>query len=255
VGISVSAHMAVMAHCRAGLHESDLAGLLWQQMLAGGADYIAYPHIVAAGANACTLHYTRNRDVLQDGGLLLVDAGAEYQGYAGDITRTIPINGCFSADQQAIYELVLAAQLAVIAAIKPGVQWRALQPIAVQVLVTGLKDLAILTGDVDELIAAKAYQPFYMHGIGHSLGLDVHDVGGYGQDHDMVLQAGMVLTVEPGLYLNPELAPMLERWHHIGVRIEDDVLVTEDGCCVLSEALPKQANDVVAQMTAAKASG
>lgn len=251
VSISVDAHLAVMAQCRPGLRESDMVGVLWQRMLAGGAAYMAYSHIVAAGANACTLHYTRNSDPLVDGQLLLVDAGAEYQGYAGDLTRTLPINGRFTADQQAIYELVLAAQLAVIAAMRPGVRWCSLQDIAVRVLVEGLKDLAILTGDVDELIAAKAYLPMYMHGIGHHLGLDVHDVGGYGEDHGMVLQPGMVLTVEPGLYLSPDLCPMLERWHHIGVRIEDDVLVTEDGCIVLSEALPKQVDDVHAQMKVA----
>lgn len=248
VSISVNAHIAVMQHCKPGINEADLSAILWQHMITAHSHFPAYPHIVAGGTNACTLHYHQNNQRLRDGDCLLVDAGAEAHCYAADITRTMPINGQFNREQQAIYECVLAAQEAVINHIQPGVAFADLQQIACRLLLTGLKDHGILEGDLDDLMADKAYLPFYMHGIGHWLGLDVHDVGDYGHQGDIMLQAGMVLTVEPGLYMNPLRGPLDEKWHHIGVRIEDDVLVTPTGHRVLSEDCPKQVDDIIKTM-------
>ena len=237
--ISVNAHIQAMQQCKDGMNESELEGILLYQFLKQGARQVAYPCIVAGGNNACTLHYTKNDSALKKGDLVLIDAGAEYQYYASDITRTFPVGGEFTPAQKAIYELVLASQMAAIEQIKPELPFEDIQKIILKVLVKGLVDLNILKGDVDKLIQEKAYLPYYMHNSGHWLGLDVHDVGNYGS-----LKAGMVLTVEPGLYLSSQNTSLPEAYRGIGIRIEDDVLVTENGCEVLTQALPKTVNEI-----------
>jgi Xaa-Pro aminopeptidase len=238
--ISAEAHMAVMQHCKPQQKEFNLEGVFVATAYQAGCRSMAYMPIVGGGANACTLHYTENDQTLQAGDLVLVDAAVEYENYAADITRTFPVSGKFSLEQKLIYECVLKAQLAIIDVIRPGILWESLQSIAIQHLVEGLVSLKILKGRVEDLIAAKAYQTFYMHGSGHWLGLDVHDVGSYQSNgKSRALQAGMVLTVEPGLYLAQDELSIEARWRGIGVRIEDDVLVTETGAHVLSQKVPK----------------
>jgi len=186
------------------------------------------------------LHYTQNNAVIGKGDLVLIDAGAEYGCYASDVTRTFPASGKFSSPQQALYEVVLAAQMAAIQAIQPGLIWDKLQTIIIEQLVQGLIDLKILKGSLSQCIEEKAYLPFYMHGSGHWLGLDVHDVGAYCvQGKSRALVPGMVFTVEPGLYLSPDNLDLPEKWRGIGIRIEDDVTVTAKGVEVLTEGVPK----------------
>ncbi|HEY9446684.1 MAG TPA: M24B family metallopeptidase, partial [Burkholderiales bacterium] len=202
----------------------------------------------ASGANACVLHYVQNDATMRDGDLLLIDAGCELDGYAADITRTLPVSGRFSAPQQAIYELVLAAQAAAIAQIKPGNPWNAPHEAAVRVLAQGFVDLKLLEGSVDGVIASEAYRKFYMHRTGHWLGLDVHDAGNYKVNGEWrTLEPGMMLTVEPGCYLRrgPDVP---EAYADIGVRIEDDVLVTTGGCEVITAAAPKAVDDILRVM-------
>ena len=177
--------------------------------------------------------------------MVLVDAGAEYENYAADVTRTFPASGKFSPEQRAVYEIVLEAQLAAIKSIKPGASWNRAQEIVVKIITQGLRDLGILKGNVADLIHKNAYVPFYMHRVGHWLGLDVHDVGRY-KDHEKwrQLQPGMVLTVEPGIYLSALIPNLPKRWHNIGVRIEDDVVVTKTGCNVLSKKIPKTIQEI-----------
>ena len=237
--ISVLAHQRAMRACRFLKLEYELEAEFLYEMVRQGCRATAYDSIVAGGANACTLHYTENNQPLVSGQLVLMDAGGEYHHYAADITRTYPINGRFSTEQRLIYELVLRAQQAGIARIKPGVPWNCIQQAIVRVLVEGLVDLNILTGEVQVLIEQEAYKPFYMHSSGHWLGLDVHDTGLYKQEGVWrPLIAGMVLTVEPGLYISPNLDQVDSRWHGIGVRIEDDIHVTATGFENLTEALP-----------------
>jgi Xaa-Pro aminopeptidase len=224
-----------------------------------GARFPAYPSIVGGGANACVLHYIHNDQILQDGDLLLIDAGAELHHYASDITRTFPVNGRFSEPQRALYECVLQAQLAVIAMIKPGVLWDDLHQCALRHLIAGLLQLGLLKGDVDACLQDQSYKRFYMHNTGHWLGLDVHDVGAYklpdaqGQMQWRALQAGMVLTVEPGLYIAPEETDVDPKYRGIGIRIEDDVLVTDSGSRVLTAVVPKTIADIEALMAGARA--
>lgn len=249
--ISVIAHQNAMKACQAGLYEYQLRAELDYAFLRHGCKGPAYDSIVGSGDNACILHYTENADVLRAGDLVLIDAGGELNGYAADITRTFPVNGRFSPEQKAIYNLVLKAQLAVIAMIKPGLMWQVMQETIVAIFVEGLVELGILTGAKADLIATQAYLPFYMHKSGHWLGLDTHDVGQYkvaGQWRP--LQANMVLTVEPGLYISPNAPGVDPKWHGIGVRIEDDVVVTETGCHVLSADLVKTVEDIEAFMQA-----
>lgn len=232
------------------LWEYQLEGEFVHECFKQGARFMAYTPIVASGKNACVLHYVQNDKPIQPDELILVDAGCEYHYYAADITRTFPSNGRFTADQKSIYELVLASQAAAIAITKPGTPWHKLQEIIVAVLVKGLVDLKILKGDVDQLIQDKAYRQYYMHSSGHWLGLDVHDSGPYKiNGESRPLEAGMVLTIEPGLYLgeNPNLD---RRWWNIGVRIEDDVLVTTNGCDILTQAAPKTVKEIEAIMAA-----
>lgn len=242
--ISSHGHIQAMQRCQAGMKEYEIEAILLYEFYRQGSRSPAYPCIVAAGNNACTLHYIRNQSTLKDNELLLIDAGAEFENYASDITRTFPINGKFSANQQAIYELVLAAQMAAIELAKPGVMWHQIQQVILGVLVSGLVDLKILKGDPKTLIEEKAYLPFYMHNSGHWMGLDVHDVGDYKKEGQWrKLAKGMVFTIEPGLYLGQNNVHVPESWRGIGIRIEDDVLITENGVEVLTQ-VPKTVNEI-----------
>ncbi len=235
--ISAEAHELARQVARPGLNERQVQGVIEQHFLEQGARGPAYGSIVASGDNACVLHYTTNNAVLNDGDLLLIDAGCSLNDYYnGDITRTFPVNGRFSPEQRALYELVLAAQESAVAVVAPGQTAEAVHDTAVRVLVEGLVDLGLLRGEVDGIIEQGAYRHLYMHRTGHWLGLDVHDVGAYRLgEHHVGLEPGMVLTVEPGLYVSdrlpvPEGQPEIEeRWKGIGIRIEDDVAVTEHG--------------------------
>ena len=234
--ITSAGHARAMRHCRPGQAEYELEAELTHEFRRRGAGGHSYNPIVAGGANACVLHYVDNDKLLAEHALVLIDAGCELEGYAADITRTFPVGGCFNGAQRDAYEIVLAAQLAAIAAIKPGASFSAYHDAAVRVLVQGMIDLKLLAGSVDGLIESEAYKPYYMHRTGHWLGLDVHDAGDYKTGDDWIkLEPGMALTVEPGLYIRP--SPMVPpHLHGIGIRIEDDVFVTEDGCDVYTTA-------------------
>ena len=248
-GISAGAHRRAMRACRPGMYEYQLEAELSHEFRRHGAAAPAYPSIVGSGENACILHYTDNGDRINDGELVLIDAGAEYQGYASDITRTFPANGRFSPAQRQIYELVLAAQTAAIAAVKPGNHWNDPHDAAVRVLTEGLVALGILKGKPRAAIKNRSYDKYYMHRTGHWLGMDVHDVGDYKVDGAWrLLEAGMTLTVEPGLYFPAGDRGLAKKWWNIGVRIEDDVLVTKDGCEVLSGDAPKTVAGIEALM-------
>ncbi len=244
--ITAKAHSRGMRRCESGCWEYQLEGEYLHEMMQHGCRDVAYPSIVAGGSNACVLHYITNNQKLKAGDLVLVDAGAEYNHYAADVTRTYPVNGEFSEAQRKVYEIVLAAQLAGIDAVKPGATWEVVNGIVNKVLTEGLIELGLLEGNVDALVQAEAYKPFYMHRAGHWLGLDVHDVGPYQENKQPIkFEPGMVLTVEPGLYLGTDVpAP----WQNIGIRIEDDVLVTETGYEVLSHAAPKTIDEIEACM-------
>ena len=247
--ISAEAHCRAMRNCRPGLYEYQLEADIQHHFGRSGCRFAAYGTIVGGGANGCILHYTQNADRLNDGDLVLIDAGCEVDGYAGDITRTFPINGRFSDDQRALYQVVLGAQLAAIAAVKAGASFDAPHQVALRRLVDGLVELGLLQGEVDELIDSEAYKPFYMHRTSHWLGLDVHDVGDYRhRGKSQLLQPGMVLTIEPGLYIAPDNAAVEPRWRGIGIRIEDDVLVGEAGCEVLTDGVPKTIEAIEALM-------
>jgi Xaa-Pro aminopeptidase len=224
---------------RPGLHEYQVEAELLHEFRSKGAQAPAYTPIVAGGANACVLHYVANDQPLNDGDLLLIDAGCELDGYASDITRTFPINGRFSQPQREVYELVLDAQSAAISEVKPGNHWERPHEAAVRILARGFIDLGLCQGTVDAVIESGEYRKFYMHRTGHWLGLDVHDCGDYKRDGVWrPLQPGMVLTVEPGCYIRPGDGIPKHLWN-IGVRIEDDVVVTRDGCEVITAEAPK----------------
>lgn len=247
--ISANAHKRAMQICKPGLKEYALEAELLHEFYSHGSRFPAYPSIVGSGANACVLHYDSNQDELRNGDLVLIDAGAEYQYYAADITRTFPVNGKFSEEQRAIYELVLSAQLAGIDQVRPGTTWDQIQAVIVDVITEGLLSLGILKGEIKTLIKEKAYHEFYMHNSGHWLGMDVHDVGTYKIDGVWrALQAGMVLTVEPGIYIAGGNKEVDKKWWDIGIRIEDDVLVTEKGNEVLSADIPKTIDEIEALM-------
>lgn len=247
--ISVDAHKRAMQACKNLDHEYQLEAELIHEFSRHGCRSVAYDPIVGGGENACILHYTDNDQPLHSGDLVLIDAGGEYGNYAADITRTFPVNGTFSPEQKIIYELVLKSQKAGIAAIKPGFPWNGVQQIIVRILTEGLCELGLLHGSVDELVAKEAYKPFYMHNSGHWLGLDVHDSGRYKVNNEWrPLEAGMVLTVEPGLYISAGTPGVDKRWWNIGVRIEDDVLVTKTGHEVLTAALPVDVDEIEALM-------
>ena len=247
--ISAAAHCRAMQIAKPGCFEYQLEAEILHEFTREGSRWPAYPSIVGGGENACILHYTNNDMAIADGGLVLIDAGCELDYYAADITRTFPVNGKFSPEQKALYELVLSAQLVAIAQVKPGNNWNAAHEAAVEVLVRGLLDLGLLSGDLEQIIEDESYRTFYMHRTGHWLGMDVHDVGEYRIDKEWrPLIAGMTLTVEPGLYIAPDCEEVEPRWRGIGIRIEDDIVVTTDGCHVLSHKVPKTVADIEALM-------
>lgn len=237
--LTVRAHKRAMQCCRPGMYEYQLAAEIEYEFAKAGCQAPAYPTIVGGGANGCILHYIENSEPLQEGDLVLIDAGAEFDYYAADITRTFPINGRFSPSQKIIYELVLKAQKAALDTLYPGHHWDEPYQAAVQVITEGLRDLGLLVGKLEVLLEEEAYKRFYMHRIGHWLGMDVHDPGEYKVDNEWrLLEAGMVMTVEPGIYI-PAADDIPQEWWNIGVRIEDDVLITEEGHEVLTAELPK----------------
>jgi Xaa-Pro aminopeptidase len=244
--ISSQAHTRAMERARPGQFEYQVEAELMHEFLNGGAQAVAYSPIVASGPNACVLHYRENNRQMRDGDLLLIDAGCEYQSYASDITRTFPVNGRFTGPQRAVYELVLASQLACIESLRPGVEFHDYHKVAERVLAQGFIDLGLLEGTLDDVLESGSYKQFYMHRAGHWLGMDVHDAGLYQvKGASQRLRAGMVLTVEPGAYIRPaDNVP--EAFWNIGVRIEDDVLVTADGVENLTAAAPKTVADVEA---------
>jgi len=243
--VSAAAHERAMRMCRPGLYEYQIEAELLHEFNRAGCRAPAYPSIVAGGANACTLHYTDNIDRLRDRDLLLIDAGAEHDFYAADITRTFPVNGRFSRTQRDVYSVVLAAQEAAIDTVGPGRTVDDVHMAAVRVLVDGLVDLGVLKGRAKRLIAKEKYKRFYMHRTGHWLGMDVHDVGDYRiEDESRMLEPGMVMTVEPGLYIAPDDGKAPKRLRGIGIRIEDDVLVTKSGRQVLTSAAPKSIDEI-----------
>ncbi len=247
--ISVQAHIAAMKRCRPGLSELQIEAELKYQFANLGARFEAYNSIVAGGENACILHYVENNCELKDGDLILIDAGAELDGYAADISRTFPVNGCYSPEQLEAYQWVLKANKEAIKAAKPGKAWTDPHDVAVRVLTEGLLSMGILHGELEALIEAGAYKPFYMHKTGHWLGLDVHDVGDYMQDNEpRELAEGMVLTVEPGLYFAPKTKGLDKKWWGIGIRIEDDVLITKKSNKVLTFGVPKEPHEIEALM-------
>jgi Xaa-Pro aminopeptidase len=244
--ISSGAHRRAMRETRPGWYEYQVEAELMHEFLRSGAQAVAYPSIVASGPNACVLHYRDNNRQAQASDLLLIDAGCEVDGYASDITRTFPVGGKFSGEQKAIYELVLAAQLACIDAVQPGRMFHDYHKVAERVLAQGLIDLKLCEGTLEGVLESGAYKQFYMHRAGHWLGLDVHDVGLYRIDGESRrLEPGMVLTVEPGCYIRPADKVPEEFWD-IGVRIEDDVLVTAAGNENLTGSTPKTVADIEA---------
>ncbi len=247
--ISAQAHVKAMQFCRAERFEYQIEADIVHHFMQSGLRAVAYPSIVACGKNACTLHYTENKDQLKNGDLLLIDAGAECNHYAADITRTFPVSGKFTEPQAQLYQLVLDAQLAAIEQIKPGIPWNAAHEVSVEVITKGLVKLGLLKGNVKKLIKAEKYKQFYMHRIGHWLGMDVHDVGDYKINQEWrKLQAGMVLTIEPGLYIPENCKTVDKQWRGIGIRIEDDILVTKEGHEVLTNGVPKTIVDIEAVM-------
>ncbi len=238
--ITAQAHIAAMKACRPGMHEYELQALIEYIFRSHGCSGPSYETIVGAGANAAILHYTENNAKIQDGDLVLIDAGAEYGAYAGDITRTFPANGKFSPVQRDVYQAVLDAEEAAIDMCVPGATWLEVHEATVHRLTRSMVDLGLLEGDVDALVEDKKYQAFYMHKTGHYLGIDVHDVGPYysGQEARK-LESGVVQTIEPGLYIQPGTQGISEEFWGIGVRIEDDVLTTEQGPVVLTGDVPR----------------
>ncbi len=250
--VAVRAHKRAMEICKPGMFEYELEAEYLHEFARTGCRSPAYNSIVASGENACILHYTENNAQMKKGDLVLIDAGCEYEYYASDITRTFPVNGKFSKEQKAIYELVLKAQLDAIKAVKPGNHWDDSHKVTVKVITQGLVKLGILKGKVETLIKKGAYRDFYMHRAGHWLGMDVHDVGDYKIDGNWrLLEAGMVLTVEPGIYIASGNKKVDQKWWGIGVRIEDDVAVTADGHEVLTDGLPKSVEEIESFMAAA----
>jgi Xaa-Pro aminopeptidase len=249
--ISVEAHNRAREFAKPGRYEYQVQAEIEHTFRLQGALGPAYPSIVASGANACVLHYTENTRQMQDNDLLLIDAGCAYGYYNADITRTFPVNGRFTPEQKAIYEIVLEAQMQAIAQVHPGNAYSQIHDTAVKVIVAGLMDLGLLRGDLEEVIKEEKYKPFYMHRTGHWLGLDVHDVGVYQHgETPHYLEPGQVLTVEPGIYISPYIKPVEgqpevdPKWHGIGIRIEDDVWVTATGPEVLTTGVPKAIDEL-----------
>ena len=237
--ISARAHIRAMQRSQAGVYEYQLQAEIEHEFLQSGAHAPAYASIVGGGSNACILHYTENQDKINNGDLVLIDAGAEFQGYAADITRTFPVNGRFTKAQAELYQLVLDCQLAALGKLKPNNTISQAMDACLVIMVDGLKSLGLLHGDTRTIIENKDYRQYFMHGLGHWLGLDVHDVGDYKQDGaDVLLRPGMVMTVEPGLYIAPD-ADVPEAYRGIGIRIEDDIVISESGNRILTDKVPK----------------
>ena len=241
--ITALGHIKAMQTIRPNRFEYEIESDILHEFNRHCARFPSYNSIVAGGSNACILHYTENDCPLNDGDLVLIDAGCEFAMYAGDITRTFPVNGKFSQPQREIYELVLKAQKRAIELLIPGNSIKQANDEVIRIKTQGLVDLGILKGDVDTLIEQQVYRQFYMHGLGHWLGLDVHDVGNYGQDKQRILEIGMVITVEPGIYISED-ADVPEQYKGIGVRIEDNLLMTEYGNKILTAAAPKEIADI-----------
>jgi Xaa-Pro aminopeptidase len=250
--IAAGAHRRAIQRARPGRFEYEIEAELLYEFRRNGAQFPAYSPIVASGANACVLHYVFNDALLREGDLLLIDAGCELDGYASDITRTSPVNGRFSPAQREVYEIVLASQRAAMESVRPGKAWNDPHDAAVKVLAQGLIDLKLIAGSLEEVLEKETYKRFYMHRTGHWLGLDVHDAGDYKrQGNWRTLAPGMTLTVEPGLYIRAE-DDIPERLRNIGIRIEDDVLVTDAACEVLTAEAPKAIADIEALMRDAR---
>ncbi len=247
--ISARAHVRAMKACKPGAMEYQLEAEILHEFHTNGARFPAYNSIVGGGKNGCILHYIENSAPLKNGDLVLIDAGCELDYYAADITRTFPVNGKFSPEQKALYEICLQAQLAAIAVAKPGNHWNDPHEATVRVITEGLVKLGLLEGDVSELIKNEAYKEFYMHRAGHWLGMDVHDVGDYKVGGEWrVLEPGMVMTVEPGIYVAPDNERVAKKWRGIGIRIEDDVVITKEGNDVLTKDVPKTVAEIEALM-------
>ena len=243
--ISARAHRRAMNACVPGMYEYQLEAELQHEFAMAGARFPAYSSIVGGGANGCILHYIENASRLRDGDLVLIDAGCELHGYAADITRTFPVNGSFSKEQRALYDIVLAAQHAAFAEVKPGNLWSDPHDVAVREITAGLLALGLLRGELNELIERGAHREFFMHKTGHWIGLDVHDVGDYQVDgQSRVLEKGMVLTVEPGLYVAPDNLNVEDKWRGIGIRIEDNLAVTDSGYENITAAVPTDAGEI-----------
>ncbi|MBK4785767.1 MAG: Xaa-Pro aminopeptidase [Pantoea sp. Pent] len=250
--ISALAHTRAMQACRPGMFEYQLEGEIHHEFTRHGARFPSYNTIVGSGENGCILHYTENESEMRDGDLVLIDAGCEFHGYAGDITRTFPVNGKFSQPQREIYDIVLVSLYKALSMFRPGVSIHEVNDEVVRIMITGLVDLGILEGNIDTLFEELAHRPFFMHGLSHWLGLDVHDVGHYGTpSRDRLLEPGMVLTVEPGLYIAPD-AKVPAQYRGIGIRIEDDIVITADGNENLTDSVVKDAEAIEALMAAAR---
>lgn len=254
VKASTFAHKKVMQACSPDINERELSALFNFSIAKGGCSEVAYPNIVASGNNACCLHYEDNCCELKDGQMLLIDAGAEYQYYASDITRSYPVNGKFSDEQTAIYQIVLNALDRAIEIVKPGLSWNSINETCMKVMANGLKELGLLTGSIEHIMTTESYKRFTVHKTGHWLGMDVHDVGPY---HDTAgnwrrLESGMVFTIEPGIYIPVDATDVPEVYRGMGIRIEDDVLVTDTGCENLSKAIPRTVDEIEAIMAEAE---
>lgn len=246
--MSAAGHIRAMQTCAPGKYEYQVQAEMECEFRKAGSFYNAYPSIVAAGDNACILHYTENNCVLNDGDLLLIDAGAEYQCYAADISRTFPVNGKFSGEQRTLYEIVLAAQQAAFEKSQPGCSWNEPHEAAVEIISQGLIDEGLLSGSLEEVLETNSYTKYYMHRTGHWLGMDVHDVGDYQVESQWrELEPGMVFTVEPGIYVSAESEADV-RWHNIGIRIEDNILIRKEGHENLTASAPKTIADIEAVM-------
>ncbi len=247
--ISAKAHIRAMQYCKPGVGEYQVEAEIIHEFGTNGARFPAYSSIVGSGKNACILHYVENTKIIEDGDLVLIDAGCELSLYASDITRTFPANGRFTDEQKAIYQVVLDAQYAAIDATRPGNTFNHPHEAALNAIVSGLIELGLLQGSVDENLESESYKEFFMHRTGHWLGMDVHDVGDYKLGGEWrVLEPGMALTIEPGIYISPDNKDVEEKWRGIGVRIEDDVVVTKSGCDVLTEDVIKEISEIEALM-------
>ena len=246
--LAVSAHRRAMTVCSPGMHEYELEAEFRHEFARHGAQ-CSYTPIVAAGANACILHYTENRAPLKDGDLVLIDAGCEYRMYASDVTRTFPVNGRYSEPQRELYDIVHAAHAAAVDRVRSGNHWNDPHDAAVREITRGLKELGVLGGRLADLVKQQAYKPYFMHKTGHWLGIDVHDVGDYKIAQEWrLLEAGMVMTVEPGIYVSPDAGKAAARWRGIGIRLEDDVHLSRKGPRILSRDLPSSADEIEAFM-------